>query len=85
MRVLDAAIRHVAFPNADVGTLHRQLHAVIRLTQRLLGLPEVGDVGVGPKPFDDVAPAVKNRDSARLEPTILAIATANAMSFAVGK
>jgi len=47
MAVLDTAIRHVAFPNADAGATHRQIQPGIRLTQRFLGLPKVGDVRGG--------------------------------------
>src|SRR5258706_12647 len=77
MGVLNAAIRHVAFPNGDVGSPHRQLHAGVRLTQLLLGQPEVGDVGAGAEPFDDLAGAVSNWYAARLEPAVLPVRPAD--------
>src|SRR5262249_27479342 len=35
LAVLDAAIRHVVFPDADVRRVHRQLQAGVHLTQLL--------------------------------------------------
>src|SRR5262249_31514069 len=83
MGVLDPAMRHVAFPNADVGTAHRQVHAGVGLAQRLLGLPEVGDVGAGAEPFDNVGGGVVDRYAAGLEPTVLSVAAADAIFHVV--
>src|SRR5271166_1885630 len=77
MAVLDAAIGHVAFPNGEIGTTHRQFQPGVGQTQRLLGLPEVGDVGAGAEPFDDVAGAVSNWYAARLEPVVLPVRPAD--------
>src|SRR5262249_21755278 len=43
----------------------------------LLRLPQVGNVGAGAEPFDDVPIAVADRHPARLEPAVDAIPPAN--------
>jgi len=64
MAILNVAIRHVAFPNADVGATHRQVNAGIRLTQGLLSLPKVRDVRAGADPLNDGSVAVPYRHAA---------------------
>src|SRR5580700_5468927 len=77
MGVLDSPIRHVTFPDRNVRAAHCQIQAGVGLAQRLLGLPEVGDVGAGAEPFDDLAGAVSNWYAARLEPAVLPVRPAD--------
>src|SRR4051812_5224836 len=79
MAILDPAVRHVAFPNADVGTTHCQVDSGVRLTQRFLSLAKLRDVRAGAEPLDDGSVAVPYGHAARLEPAVLAVATADAV------
>src|SRR6266481_4055873 len=79
MAVLDAAIRHVAFPNGYVGAAHRQVQAGVYLAQLLLELFVGRDVGAGPEPFADLARAVPDCHAPALEPAIRAVEAAQAV------
>src|SRR6185295_14258823 len=57
--------------------------SLLAAPERLLGLPEVRDVGTRPEPFDDVPSAVPDRHSACLEPTVLAVAASDAVFHVV--
>ena len=70
--------------DADGGVLERAAEPLLALPQRLLGLPEVGDVGAGPEPFDDLARAVADGDAAGLEPAVHAVRTADAIFHVIG-
>jgi hypothetical protein len=84
MAILDVAIRHVAFPDDDAGTAHRQVEAGVRVTQRLPSLPKLGDVRAGSEPLRNGSVAVPYRHTARFEPAVLAVSTAHAVFDVIG-
>src|SRR5262252_811562 len=58
--------------------------ALLASPQLGFDLPEVGDVGTGPKPFDDVSFAIPHGSAAGLEPAVHAVRTADAVFHVVG-
>src|SRR5262249_2092922 len=69
----------VVVGDAGGGVLERTAEPLFALTQRCLGLPEVGDVGASPEPRDDSARAVADGGAASLEPAIHTVRTADAI------
>ncbi len=66
------------------GVVHENAEPLFAGAQRLLGLPEVGDVGACPKPLDDVAAAVADRHATRLEPAVFTVVPADTVFNVVG-
>src|SRR5438876_86671 len=58
--------------DADGGVLERA-------AEPLLAVAQLRDVSAGAEPFDDIPAGVVDRYAARLEPSILAVAVANAV------
>src|SRR5258708_39169439 len=50
-----------------------------RAAEPLLAVAQLRDVGAGAEPFDDIPAGVADRYAPRLEPSILAVAVANAV------
>ncbi len=78
------AARGVPVGDADRRVLERPAKPLLARAQRFLGLPEVGDVGAGPKPFGDVSFAIPDGRAAGLEPAVHAVRTADAVFHVVG-
>src|SRR5438270_13862214 len=70
--------------DADRRVLECAAEALLALAKRFLGLPEIGDVGTRPEPFDDVPAAVPDRHPARLEPAVLPVMAADPVLDVVG-
>src|SRR5437763_14197723 len=56
---------------------------LLTLPQRLLGLPQVGNVGACAEPLDDVAAGVPDGHPARLEPAVFPVAAADTVFHVV--
>ena len=78
------AARGVPVGDADRRVLESPAKPLLALPQRLLGLPEVGNVGAGPEPFADIARVVPDRHTARLEPAVLPVRPAHAVFHVIG-
>src|SRR5439155_11929680 len=62
----------VCLGDADRGVLENA-------AEPLLAVAQLRDVGAGAEPFDDIPAGVPDRYAARLEPSIFAVAVANAV------
>src|SRR5262249_3816582 len=78
------AAADVSVAKPDRPVLERPAEPLLAFPQRLLGPPEVGDVGASPEPLDDVAAGVADRRPAGLEPTIAAVSPADPVFHVVG-
>src|SRR5262249_33139394 len=67
-----------------VGVVEDEALALLASPQLGFDLPEVGDVGTGPKPFYDVSFAIPHGSAAGLEPAVHAVRTADAVFHVVG-
>src|SRR3989440_11684699 len=67
------AARGVPVGDADSRILERPAKPLLARAQRFLDLPEVGDVGAGPKPVGDVTFAIPDGRAAGLEPAVHAV------------
>ena len=76
--------REVRVGDADARILERAAEPLLAFPQRLLGPPEVGDIGAGPEPFEDVPIAVSDRHATRLEPAVLSVRPADAVFHVIG-
>src|SRR6516162_11315409 len=73
------AARGVPVGDADRRVLERPAKPLLARSQRLLDLPEIGDVGAGPEPFDDDSYAIPDGRAAGLVPAVRAVPAANAV------
>src|SRR3954469_2569410 len=76
--------RGVPVGDADRRVLERPAKPLLARSQRFLDLPEVGDVGAGPEPFDDDSDAIPDGRAAGLVPAVRAVPAANAVLHVVG-